>query len=443
MNMMNSNTARVVFFSLLFLMNTFSGIYAQKGKTGSLIFLGDSLVSDDFYPILPWDFLGEPEYALKDVVDCNFTVGGFIRPYDVGRVESHGLKAIIDMELDIRGHSLHRRIWRNLTDEEIESKVRILIENSGNSDAILGYFIMDEPSVLDFPYLRKAVDAVRKYAPDKLAYINLFPDYATLWSMDNLNSQLGTKTYTEYLERYVNEVNPQFISYDNYMIQYSKDLQEEKRGLSYFTNLLEIRRVALKYKLPYWNIVSSIQLNDSSIPSFSNMLFHAYTSLAAGYNGISWFQYNGGDYNPVNESYEKTPVWHSLKEVNRQIQALGPIINQLTSTGIYFTSSFLGLDSMYVSLPGKHIESIKCAEPLMVGEFLDSDGNRYAMVVNLSMERSAKFTLSTKSGEEGIYTYVPSGNDPGLPVIKKADLNNHKKGYWLVAGEGILMKFED
>lgn len=98
---------------------------------------------------------------------------------------------------------------------------------------------------------------------------------------------------------------------------------------------------------------------------------------------------------------------------------------------------------MYVSLPGKHIESIKCAEPLMVGEFLDSDGNRYAMVVNLSMERSAKFTLSTKSGEEGIYTYVPSGNDPGLPVIKKADLNNHKKDYWLVAGEGILMKFED
>ena len=227
------------------------------------------------------------------------------------------------------------------------------------------------------------------------------------------------------------------------MIGYSQDLKNGNRGLSYFTNLMEIRRIAMKYDLPYWNIVSSAKLGDASIPSFTNMLFHAYTSLAAGYNGISWFQYNGKNYSPMNFNNEKTPAWYSLKEVNRQILTLGPIINQLTSTGIYFTSSFLGLDSLYSTLPGQIVESLNCEEPLMVGEFRDIDGDKYAIVVNLSMERSAKFTLSAKGGKESIYIYTPSGNNSKLPLIKKPDINNHKNEYWLVSGGGVLMKIKE
>jgi hypothetical protein len=69
-----------------------------------------------------------------------------------------------------------------------------------------------------FGALAKAVAAVRKYAPGKLATINLYPNYATIWQMNQVKSQLGTATYTEYLERFVNEVKPMVISYDNYMV---------------------------------------------------------------------------------------------------------------------------------------------------------------------------------------------------------------------------------
>src|SRR5205807_1758717 len=96
----------------------------------------------------------------------------------------------------------------------IERRIRRMIHAAGTSPAITGYFIMDEPSVSDFPALAKAVAAVKRYAPGKLAYINLFPDYATLGAPDR--SQLGTTNYTEYLERFVTEVKPQLISYDNY-----------------------------------------------------------------------------------------------------------------------------------------------------------------------------------------------------------------------------------
>src|SRR5262249_44872991 len=133
------------------------------------------------------------------------------------------------------------------------------------------------------------------YAPGKLAYINLFPDYATLGAPDT--SQLGTPNYTEYLERFVTEVKPQLLSYDNYMVQYSMDLQDRAVAASYYRNLLEVRRVALEHQLPYLNIVASSQIRtDKAVPSPANLLFQAYTTLGAGYRGVTWYTYFGDGY---------------------------------------------------------------------------------------------------------------------------------------------------
>ena len=162
---------------------------------------------------------------------------------------------------------------------------------------------MDEPGAPAFPALAKAVAAVKKYAPGKLAYINLFPSYATVGAPDQ--SQLGTATFTEYLERFVNEVKPQIISYDNYMVQYSDDLADKTKAAIYYADLLEIRRVAKKYDLPFWNIVSCNQIRkQTTVPSPANLAFQAYTTLAAGGRGVSWYKYyqDGYAYAPIDES---------------------------------------------------------------------------------------------------------------------------------------------
>ena len=91
--------------------------------------------------------------------------------------------------------------------------MKSLIGETAKNPTVLGYYVSDEPSARDFPALAKAVAAVKKHAPGKLAYINLFPTYSTL---EALKSRLGTKSYEEYLERFVQEVKPQLISYDNY-----------------------------------------------------------------------------------------------------------------------------------------------------------------------------------------------------------------------------------
>src|SRR5277367_1031625 len=178
-------------------------------------------------------------------------MAGFVLPRDLRKCRKLGLGAIVLPAASEFTNLEYILSWKKLSDAEIDRRIKEDVKSAGSSPAIAGYFIMDEPGALDFPALAKAVAAVKKYAPGKLAYINLFPDYASPGA--SVTSQLGTATYTEYLERFVSEVHPQMISYDNYMVEYSGDLKDRAEASSYYHNLLEVRRVAQEHQLPYLN----------------------------------------------------------------------------------------------------------------------------------------------------------------------------------------------
>jgi hypothetical protein len=391
---------------------------------------GFETVSFDTFPVMPWD--SQPaskkwKNGVETIADCSFNLAGFVWREDLPACEQNGLAAIMLPKKRFKAHG-----WRNLSDADIDGWVKRFVDESGQSPAIAGYFIVDEPGAGDFPALGKAVAAMRKYAPGKLAYINLFPNYATLGA-ENL-SQLETRSYEEYLERYVNEVRPQFISYDNYMVQFSMDLKKQKQTALYFTNLLDVRRVALKYGLPYWNIVSSNQIRPLTvIPSPANLLLQAYTTLAAGYGNLTWYTYyaTGYGYAPISEKDEKTPTWRWLKEVNRQVAVLGPYMLRLTSTDVRFTSPAVA-DGL-PTLPGTCVSALKSDSPIMVGEFRHEDGSEWVMAVNLSLERSANFTLTTVG--ESTISVVSTEDGRVMPY-------DPEKGYWLVAGQGALLRLD-
>jgi hypothetical protein len=393
----------------------------------------------EFFPILPWDpyhgwdkpHVERQRDGLEGIAECRFNMAGFVLPSDLRRCEKLGLGALLLPTDNAFTNFQYLCVWRNLSDEEIERRVKQTVLAAGRNSAVMGYFIMDEPGVRDFPALAKAVAAVKKYAPGKLAYINLLPDYATLGAPDR--SQLGTSNYTEYLERFVMEVKPQVLSYDNYMVQYSEDLKHPAVAASYYRNLLEVRRVAQKYQLPHLNIVSANQIRPNTpIPSPANLCFQAYTTLAAGYRGVSWFTYfdHGYDYTPTDSSGGKTLTWVFLQQVNAQVAALAPVMSRLTSTGVFFTAP-APVNGLPL-LPGKLVDAVMCPTPVMVGEFRHANGDNYVMLVNLSLERSAKFSLTTKPPFETIQVVSP--------VDGSLSTYDQKSGLWLVAGQGVLLK---
>jgi hypothetical protein len=392
-----------------------------------------------FFPILPWDpyhgwdvpRIKHRKNGLESVAACNFNMSGFVSPKDLPLCRKLGLGAIV-LPSDPGFTNLEYIYeWKNLSDAEITSRVKSMILAAGSNPAIKGYFITDEPGAESFPALAQAVAAVKKYAPGKLAYINLYPDYATAGT-------LGTSNYTAYLERYIAEVHPQFLSYDNYRVQSSMDLENNAAAAGYYRNLLAIRSVGLEHHLPYLNIVASCLLWPTTPPpSPANLLFQAYTTLAAGCRGVTWYTYFGADYPypyaPISpQSGDKSATWGWLRDVNHQVATLAPIMSRLTSTGVFFSNP-PPADRLPL-LPGDAVKSVACDSPVMIGEFTNAKGLRYAMVVNLSLARSAKFTLKTKSIFQRIS--IVSAVDGSCSQFPGTD------GFWLTAGQGVLLSFD-
>lgn len=387
-----------------------------------------SQLSLDFFPIFPWDSLfdlKEPgmnvEQELKDMMACNFNMPCFVTPEELPLCEKLGVRAIVRPEDCVSGY-----IRRHASDEEIEKRVIEIIEETGESEALFGYFIMDEPPASLFSRVAKAVATVKEHAPGKLAYVNLLPDHAS-------PGQLGAKNYTEYLERFVNEVKPQFVSYDNYRVQYSNDQAQADVAESHYTNLIEARRIGLKYDLPLWNTGISNQIRSfTTVPSPANFALQAYTTLAVGGRGMMWYTYypRGYAYAPIGKDGHKTLSWLYLQGINKQLSVLGPIMNRLTSTGVYFTdpAPVAGFDL----LPGKLVEAVEADTPFMVGEFSSNDGADYVMLVNLSLEKSANLKFTTQ-GEYAAKEII-SAMDGSLQPL------DEENGTWLVAGQGVLIK---
>ena len=76
------------------------------------------------------------------------------------------------------------------------------------SPACWGYSIADEPGTAAFPSLASRVATLRTQRPGRLAYINLFPKYAT-------PTQLGAPQYAEYLQLLFDLVQLHVLSMDH------------------------------------------------------------------------------------------------------------------------------------------------------------------------------------------------------------------------------------
>src|SRR6187401_1354120 len=125
------------------------------------------------------------------------------------------------------------------------------------------------------------------------------------------------------------------------MLEISLDLRDRRKGANYFRDLLEVRRVAQEHGLPFWNVVTCVQMRPNTTPpSPANLLLQGWTTLAAGGHGVSWFKYQQSNYRnaPLDKDGGRTVTWTYLQMVNRQLKTIGPIASRLSSVGVYFTA---------------------------------------------------------------------------------------------------------
>jgi len=292
--------------------------------------MGPSARAADTSPASAWK-VGQPVVtywagpAMTDAVASQMAEGGWNLVWcgekDLDLVHRHGLRAQVQDPL-LAPASLENPV-------QLE-KLDALIGRVRRHPALYAYFITDEPNATTFPALGKLVAHLRERDPAHLAYINLFPTYA---SNDQLGNQGDTVTaYQAHLRQFIDIVKPALISYDHYQFTADGD------SAQYFLNLGLVRRAAQDAGLPFLNIVQAATWTPSMrAPKPDEMRFLVYTTLAYGAQGLSYYVYccPGHTGGIANADGTPTPLYATLKGLNREFAAAALQLQPLQSLGVY------------------------------------------------------------------------------------------------------------
>jgi hypothetical protein len=252
---------------------------------------------------------------------------------------------------------------------------------------IWGYSLKDEPGAAEFPQLAARVAAVREARPGKLAFINLFPDYASA-------QQLGTATYEEHVSRFLREVNVDVLCMDHYPIFHPD--RDGRDG--YCRNLAVFRQQALTAGIPFWNFFNTMPYGPHTDPTESQLRWQVFASLCYGAKGVLYFCY----YTPRGDEFPKggaiiarddqpTRHYEQAQRLNAKLTKLGPTLMKLTSTGVYRIQP---TDSPAEVLKGSGLLNVT-RDPVdpppdyLIGSFRHADGRRAVLLMNYRFAFSA------------------------------------------------------
>ena len=294
--------------------------------------------------------------------------------------------------------------------------------------AVWGYTLRDEPSAKQFGELGQAVANVRAAHPGKLAYINLFPNYAS-------REQLGTETYEEHVKRFVAEVGPDVLSMDHYpQFHPHKDGRE-----AYCTNLEVFRRHARAAGIPFWNFFNTMPYGPHTDPTEAQLRWQVYASLAYGARGVMYFCYwtPRGDEFPkggaiLTADGRRTRHYDEAKRINAALKNLGPTLMQLESLGAQRVS---GPKPDVASLPGNPVRSITEGDYL-IGSFRHADGRRAVLIQNYHFAFSAWPTVTFDADAGAVLEVSPKTGRLQPVVDDSPDMAGLQVS--LDAGEGRL-----
>jgi len=296
--------------------------------------------------------------------------------------EKYGMKLIV---MDPRGHAKKGNM------EEYADAVRAAAVDFGKHPATFGFHVGDEPDVDMKNTFFECYRVQKEAAPDLHPYANLLPYFN--WILE----RAGTDSWPNYLDEYVQKASPDMISYDCYM-----QMTSGEEGVhDYYRNLRFYREAALRNGIPFWNTILSVGHLYYRCPNQDDIRWQFNTSIASGANGISWWFYHmlapNANYrmSPVDELWDKTPTYYDIRRVQVGFHRhYTDLFNRVVSTRVTFHAKIYGEGLEFT--PNDIILKVDSDKktPMIIGEFADLEGNRYAMFVNNSMTEDGLFYVT-------------------------------------------------
>lgn len=298
--------------------------------------------------------------------------------------------------------------------------------------AFFGYYLKDEPSQYEFERLAEVAKYLRQKDPIHPSYINLFPTYAS-------PLQLGADSYFAYVQNFLDQVQPHFLSFDHYPIL-EKGLRPD-----FYQNLEIIRRAALGKRIPFWAFTLSVPHSPYPTPHITHLRLQLYSALAYGARGLQYFTYS----TPISNQWNfrdailgldgrLTSTYEATKRVNEEILRIAPLISQMQSEAVCHSQPIpTGCIGLQPHLP---IVSVYGSDILM-GFFRDKNGHYYVLLVNKNYNTGAmpKIYFSQKVRR---LLEIPRNNSQAISVNWRKSHTERNHPILFKAGEGRLFLLE-
>lgn len=300
---------------LITLREEVADLYEDTSRKGSRVDRSKILIGT--YCLNFWD-----EAHVKEVADCgiDFIAAAGYSPEFMDNLAKYGLGAFVSVG------NFGYPMWKG-GDREYGTVVpgpSFTVEDFAaagsvvDHEAIWGIELVDEPHSDDMYFHSDLADALLEQYPDYQVYCNLFPNYAN-------ETQLGTLTYEEHVDDYVENFNLDYISYDHYMYQHRGGTRVDfNLGIENMRIVADAGRAADK---DYWIVVMANSNNPDAFTSTDKLRMQANTALAFGYTVINWACWNPGWFynNIVDSNGNKTEQYDKVQLVNSEINTLSPV----------------------------------------------------------------------------------------------------------------------
>lgn len=370
------------------------------------------------FPLMAWDY-ADDQATFEAMRDAGITSVAFVPIKALDLCHEANLQAIVFDER-LSGAAYHGPF----DGAAVEKNLPEVLKEVGDHPAVIGYHLRDEPSSEQYPDLAKGVAAVRKLAPGKWPYINLLPGEG--------------EAYDKYVEDFVTICNPTILSYDRYTTYGVNDFLP-----IFWTNLAQMREAALRNQLDFWNVVLTATHWNYRELTETDYRMEVFGSLVYGAKGIGYYKFMSGSLPilqapdlgnfrnaPLDQFGEKTPAWHWMRNINRQLHNMAPVLLKLESNDVYHIGGAIP-ERNHGPTDTSLVKNIPDGE-FVVGDFTHSEnGKRYVMIVNRSMVNSQRCAPEFRSSA-GNVKYVSPITGETLPYIGWA--------YFLAPGQGVLLE---
>ena len=301
--------------------------------------------------------------------------------------------------------------------------------------AFAGELLIDEPGK---PLMKSVAAFVRSFETnysEKMWHVNLFPTYAT--------GGIQTHSYEDYIDTWLAEVKPPYLSYDSYPLLTNGDIIDD-----YYCNLDLIRSKALKAGIPFWTFIQTLSISqtpgvpDKREPSKEDIRWQVWSNMAFGAKGIQYFCYwTPGSASEVftdamiDRKGRETVRYRYVKQLNREVQVIGQKLLNSDPVGVIQTA--IQPYSLYVP-------SLKSFGPVqglsgddhVAGCFLDETMNAQLLISPLRPEKGAELILRLLN-DKGTVTLTKG------TCVRKVVYTNGRLKLKIKAGDAVLVEFQE